>query len=228
MKYVMLSLGVLAGIPLIWRQREPLGLKNPWQAILLCLGFSAGSTLSAMLFASLEGLLSGNGFRFGAISTYGVYFFFPPTVWFAAKAVKRNGWRWLDMFAVYALPSLFLMRCNCLRSGCCGGSPIGSTGLRWPTRQVEMIFYAIMLLVLLRREEAGARSGTAFPLLAGAYGAFRFIEEWFRDYSGESLIHLAHIWSLMAIIIGFGLYFELNSGWTQASGPRKEKRVSKY
>ena len=227
MKYVMLFLGVLAGIPLIWRQREPLGLKKPWQVLLLCLGFSAGSTLSAMLFASLEGLLSGNGFRFGAISTYGVYFFAPPAVYFAAKAAKRDGWRWVDMFAVYAPPSLFLMRINCLASGCCGGSPIGSTGFHWPTRQAEMIFYAIMFLVLLRREKAGARIGTAFPLLAGAYGAFRFIEEWFRDYSLGALIHMAHIWSLMALIIGFGLYFELASsdgGFnTTAARPKKER-----
>lgn len=43
MKYVMLFPGVPAGIPLIWRQREPLGLKNPRQALLLCLGFSAGT-----------------------------------------------------------------------------------------------------------------------------------------------------------------------------------------
>ena len=228
MKYVMLFLGVLAGIPFMWRQWEQLGLKRPWQALLLCLGFSAGSMLSAMLFASLEGLLSGNGFRFGAISTYGVYFFFPPAVYFAAKGMKRDGWRWVDMFAVYAVPSLFLMRCNCLASGCCGGRPIGSTGFYWPTRQAEMIFYAIMFLVLLRREKAGAQNGTAFPLLAGAYGSFRFIEEWFRDHPGGALVHMAHTWSLMAILIGFGLYFELNSGRTQASGPRKKRSISKY
>ena len=223
MKYVMLFLGVLAGIPFIWKQREQLGLKRPWQILLLCLSFSAGSTLSAMLFASLEGLLSGNGFRFGAISTYGVYFFFPLAVYFAAKGMKRDGWRWVDMFAVYAVPSLFLMRINCLVSGCCGGSPIGSTGLHWPTRQAEMIFYAIMFLVLLRREKAGTQIGTAFPLLAGVYGAFRFIEEWFRDYSLGVLIHMAHIWSLMAIIIGFGIYFKLNGGWAQANRPRNDK-----
>ena len=211
MKYVMLVLGVLAGIPFVWRQREPLGLKKPWQVLLLCLGFSAGSMLSAMLFASLEGLLSGNGFRFVAISTYGVYFFFPLAVYFAAKGMKRNGWRWVDMFAVYAAPSLFLMRINCLVSGCCGGRPIGSTGFYWPTRQAEMIFYVIRFLVLIRREKAGARTGTAFPLLAGTYGTFRFIEELFRDHPGGSLFHMAHIWSMMAVIIGFGLYFELNS-----------------
>lgn len=227
MKYVMLFLGVLVGIPFIWRQREQLGLKRPWQALLLCLGFSAGSMLSAMIFASLEELLSGNGFGFGAISTYGVYFFCSPAVYFAAKRVKRDGWRWMDMFAVYALPSLFLMRINCLLNGCCGGRAIGDTGLHWPTRQAEMIFYAIMFLILLRREKAGAQNGTAFPLLAAAYGAFRFIEEWFRDHSGGSLIHLAHIWSLMAVIIGLGLYFELNSGRTQKSGPRRERSVSK-
>lgn len=208
-KYLTVLLGFLAGYPLVWRRKETLGLKKGWQAVLLCICFSACSVLSALVFATLEGLLGGEGLRFGEISTYGVYLFCPIVIFLTVRATERDGGRWMDVFALYALPSLFLMRCNCLFSGCCGGRAIGQTGLFWPTREAEMVFYAVMFLVLLRREKRGAPKGTAFPLLAAAYGGFRFVVEWFRATSGDALIHLAHLWSVLSVITGIAVYFEL-------------------
>lgn len=225
LKYITVLLGVLAGFPLVWKRREKLGLRGPWQVSLACLGFSACSVLAAMVFAWLEGWLSGGGNSFGSISTYGVYLFCPPTILLTARAAGKDAGHWLDVFALYAAPSLFLMRINCLLSGCCAGRHLGSTGLRWPVRQAEMVFYGVFLLVLLRRERAGVPKGTAFPLLATSYGAFRFVEEWFRDAGGSSLVHLAHLWSALAFIIGAGLYFELNNGRTKR--PYRERSVSK-
>lgn len=209
-KYLAVLLGLLAGYPLVWRQKETLGLKKGWQAVLLCICFSACSVLSALVFATLEGLMGGKGLAFGAISTYGVYLICPVLLLLIARAVGKDGKHWMDVFAAYAMPSLFFLRINCLITGCCGGRPIGATGLHWPTREAEMVFYTVMLLVLLRREKQDAPPGTAFPLLMAAYGAFRFIEEWFREAEGTSLLHLAHGWSLVACVIGLGLYFELS------------------
>lgn len=220
-------MGLLAGFPLVWMRRGALGLKGPGQVLVMCLGFSLCSVLAAMVFACLEGLLSGGWHSFGSISTYGVYLFCPAAVLLAARAAGKDGLCWLDAFALYAPVSLLLMRCNCLASGCCSGRVIGDTGLYWPTREAEMVFYAVILLVLLRRERAGAPKGTAFPLLAASYGAFRFVEEWFRAGSGGSLIHLAHLWSVAAVVAGLGVYFELNSGRAQKRAPRRERRVSK-
>lgn len=226
-KYFMVLLGWLAGAPLVWTRRGRLGLERPWQAALTGLGFSCASVASALLFASLEGLLRGNGFRFGAISTYGVYFIAPALLALLARGAGMDAGSLFDVFALYALPSLFLLRINCLISGCCGGRAIGNTGLHWPTRQAEMVFYAVMLLALLRREKAGAAKGTAFPLLTASYGVFRFVEEWFRAGDGPGLIHLAHGWSLAAAVLGFGLYFELCRGRTKQNGPRRERGVLK-
>lgn len=165
-----------------------------------------------MLFAGIESLIAGEGFRFGAISTYGVYFICPVLLIFAAKICQKDIRSVFDVFALYAMPSLFLIRCNCLLSGCCGGTEIPGTGLHWPTREAEMLFYVFMLIFLIRREKNGALKGTAFPLLMIFYGGFRFIEEWFRAASGAGMIHLAHLWSLIAIAIGCSVYFELKAG----------------
>lgn len=220
-KYLAVLLGVLAGFPLVWRRRDSLGLKRPWQIVLICAAFSVFSVLSAILFAALESLLGGQSPSFGAISTYGVYLICPFLVLLLSKALKRNPRSVFDAYAFYALPSLFLLRCNCLWSGCCGGRFIpGSGSLHWPTREAEMIFYAAMLLLLLFRERRGVPPGTAFPVLMFSYGAFRFVEEWFREGSGTSLVHLAHLWSIIALVVGLGFYLELNKA------SQKERRAS--
>lgn len=226
-KYIVILLGLLAGFPLVWRRRERLGLHDPSQAALACSLLTALSVGSAMLFAALESAISGGTVSLGAVSTYGVYFICPILLLLLARVLKRDAKSWFDVYALYALPSLFLLRCNCLVSGCCSGRPIADTGLHWPTRQAELVFYAAMLLVLLRREKADAPAGTAFPLLMASYGAFRFIEEWFREAQGAGLIHLAHAWSVAAIVIGLGLYFELGNDRVRGKRTHGERSAFK-
>lgn len=225
-KYLAVLLGMVLGFPLVWQRRDLLMVKQPWQAILICILFSALSVAAAMLFAAFESLISGNGVHFGAISTYGVYFFCPLALLLLARLMKRDACGGLDVFALYAMPSLFLIRCNCLLAGCCGGRAIPGTDLHWPTRQAEMVFYMVLLLLFLRREKRGAVPGTGFPLFMAIYGAFRFVEEWFRIGSGDKLIHLAHIWSLVSIVVGLGFYYELKNRKT-TTGTRRERRAKK-
>ena len=208
-KYLSLILGLLAGFPLMWQRRSKIGLNKAWQVALLCILFTVASVISALLFASFEKLISGQGLSFGAISTYGVYFFCP-WILLAVNGKRRgrikNGF---DLFAIYALPSLFFLRINCLISGCCGGIMIPGTNLHWPTRQAELVFYAVMLVVLLLLEKRGAPSGQGFPLLMAAYGCFRFVEEWFRISEGNNAFHLAHLWSILAAALGMAIYYEM-------------------
>lgn len=219
-KYIALFLGIAAGLPIVWQRREKLRQKNILQMMLMCLMFSACSTVSAMIFAGIESVISGEGFVMTAVSTYGVYLICPLMLVVLAKVLKIKLSDMFDIFALYALPSLFFLRCNCLISGCCGGKEIFDTGLRWPTREAELIFYAIMLIALLRREKKNVPKGTTFPLLMITYGSFRFIEEWFRTAPGAGVIHLAHIWSLITIVIGFSIYFELKSSKRTNRGGR--------
>lgn len=206
-KYFAVVLGLLAGFPLVRQRCSRLDLTDwPGGAVLLCAAFSVFSVISAILFAILEQALRGETISIGAISTYGVYFICPVMILLLSRLLHWDGRRMLDIYALYALPSLFLLRINCLICGCCGGRPIGNTGLYWFTREAEMVFYAVVMIVLLRREKRGVAPGTAFPLLMASYGVFRFVEEWFR--TGDGWLHLAHGWSVIAVIIGLGLYFE--------------------
>ena len=221
-KYLAILFGLAAGFPLMWQRRERVGLRKGWQVLLLCILFTVVSVASALLFASFEKLISGNGLSFGAISTYGVYFFCPLILVPFARGRKDRIKNGADLFALYALPSLFFLRINCMISGCCGGTVIHGTNLRWPTRQAELVFYAVMLAALIYREKQGAASGQAFPLLMASYGCFRFVEEWFRISDGTSALHLAHLWSVLAAALGLAIYFELRR--RSAAVPSSKKR----
>jgi len=209
-KYILLFLGVLAGLPLVWKRRKRMKLSRSWLVPLLCLVFTVLSLFSAIAFAALESLISGKQVSFGAISTYGIYFICPFLLFAAARIARLEKKELLDAFALYAVPSLFLMRCNCLISGCCLGRVIPGTDSRYPTREIELVFYIIIFLLLLWREKHGKNvPGQQFPLLMAAYGVFRFIEEWFREGTGSSYLHLAHFWSILAVAAGASIFFEL-------------------
>jgi len=214
-KWIALFIGWAAGCIIVSRRKGLAGLRNEAQSAFLAMALSLLSVLSAMLFASFEGVLGGSP-GFGAISLYGCFFFCPVFLWIGAKAFKRDYGSVMDLYAVYAVPSMFLMRCNCLISGCCSGRQIPGTALHWPTREAELVFYAAVMAVLHKREARGYSKGTQFPLLTALYGAFRFVNEWVRVSDSGTWLHMAHLWSVIAAFAGYSLYTELN----------KNKRIS--
>ena len=208
--YIAVLAGVAAGGPLVWIKRNKAGLKGGGSVLGLCLVFSALSTLSALLWASLEGVIGGKGFSFGAVSTYGIFLLCP--LMLLALFIRNPHCRGIyDLFAVYVLPSMVLQRVHCLVNGCCYGRPFFSTGRLWPTREAEIFFYILMFFVFMRLDSKGANKtgGRFFPILMIAYGCFRFVCEFFRGDSGAGLFHITHVWSLLSVLIGVSLYTEL-------------------
>lgn len=217
--YIFVGVGLLAGVPVVWIHRERAGVKSPWGVALLCVIYSLGSLLSAMLFAKIEGWLSdGPG---GRISTYGIYLIGPFILMLAAKILRMNVAGVLDIFALYAMPSMFMMRIDCLISGCCAGLPIFETGFTWPTRETEMIFYVVMLVILWRMLKKNEIPGRLLPLLMVSYGCFRFVNQWFRD-DGSVGWHMSHGWSVLCAFIGLSLLLEF-----QAQAAKRNTKHSK-
>lgn len=208
--YIMVLLGLAAGIPVVWRQRERLRLTG-WPGIVgLAAAFSAIGLSTTMLFAKFEGLLTGNG---GNVSLYGSFLFGAPLVLILSWALKRSRVAMLDTYAVYVLPSLFLVRCNCIFSGCCRGALIpGGGGMRWPTREAELVFHVVVFVLLWRLSQKPDRAGELFPLLMIVYGLFRFVNEWFREGTAIGVgFHIAHVWSVLCVGIGASVFFELRA-----------------
>ena len=178
------------------------------------------------LFAAAESfgnaLTSGNSL-FGAV-------FFLPAVYFAGAKLSRRRFRDVfDVFVLCIISVLIFARISCIVSGCCEGEVIpGHAPLRWPVREMEILFHTLLLIFFLRKMRRIYLQGELFPLYMISYGIFRFFDEWLR--SGQAVLgplHRGHIWSVFSILIGCAVYFELHgreNDRTKRVGNRKKRR----
>ena len=168
-----------------------------------------------------------SGFDFenaGNMSIYGAVFILPLVYYLGARVSKRDMREVFDIFTICVLATLICARFNCILSGCCLGKCIsGSDTLTWPTRELEIVFYVILILFLKNKVYKGKTKGTAYPIYMVSYGTFRFIIEWFRE--GEAIIfgmlHRAHLWSILSIVIGSVLLYRMISKKVKSNKKQK-------
>jgi phosphatidylglycerol---prolipoprotein diacylglyceryl transferase len=95
-----------------------------------------------------------------------------------------------DWFAVIVPAGIMLGRVGCMINGCCLGREYEAGwytirdihgASRWPASQVEFIFNALMLTVILFLRWRRMASGQLFHIYLMAYGGFRFFHEFLRD-----------------------------------------------
>lgn len=195
-------------------------LDMPWYAAIpLAILSTVYGVLTAKVFAFLEAGF--NTDSFGNMRLFGVVFFMPLAYWLGAKLSKRSYREVFDVFTPCIIFTVMCARINCIVSGCCIGLPIpGMNGVRFPTREAEILFYIILLICLCPRVLKGKYRGQAYPIYMISYGAFRFVEEFFRSADTSSVFHSAHIWALIALIIGISIYAEIKS----ETATRKRRR----
>lgn len=214
--WILLFLGTLFTVAWLLRLRER--LKMAWYiTIPVAVLHTVYGVLTVKVFAFLETGFSQSSL--GNMSLFGGVFFMPLTYWLGAKLFKRPYREVFDVFTPCMIFTVMCARVNCLVSGCCRGLPIpGMSGVCYPTREVEILFYIILLLCLCPRIQKGKTGGRAYPIYMISYGAFRLFTEFFRNADTTSLFHRAHIWALITLLLGISIYAEIESQKT------KEKR----
>lgn len=209
-------MGTLCGFLWLIRFRRMLGIGYV-AAFCLSLLNTAMGVLSVKIFAYLEGVP-------GGMSLFGGIFFLPIFYFVGAKLTKRKIADVFDVFAVCTIITVMCARINCLLSGCCGGTVIpGLNGVRWPTQWIEIIFYLILIAVFWRIVGKEKYSGMIYPMYLLSYGCIRFLLEFVRQKDGGYLVHLAHIWSIVSIVIGAAICFELQENKKRKTKRRKRK-----
>lgn len=201
--------GVLLSCLWLWRFRSQL-FRSPAIVIGIAVLHTVTGVMCVKLFAGLEHLEFSLS---DGMSLFGAVFFLPLLYAAAAKLFHRDPRKVFDVMTLCLISALLFARINCTVSGCCLGKLLpGSELLRWPTREAEMLFHMILLVLFYQKLRRGDQSGTLYPLYMILYGIFRFLTEWFRE--GEVLfygMHLAHFWSLLSIAVGCGFYFEITA-----------------
>lgn len=196
--------GTAMSVLWLWVFRQRLDVRV-YAIFPIALVHTVAGVLCVSLFAGLE------SFRLTiseGMSLYGAIFLLPILYWTSGQFFRRDLRYVFDIMTLCMVSTLILARINCIVSGCCQGLLLpGSNVLRWPTREAEMLFHIILLVLFVRRLRRQEQPGTIYPLYMISYGVFRFIIEWFR--AGDALflgLHPAHFWSLLSVIIGWSIY----------------------
>lgn len=159
----------------------------------------------------------------GAMSLFGCTFFMPLLFFLLAKLGKRSMADVFDVGTLCMLFTLILARTNCIISGCCKGISFFGMAFHWPTREIEIVFYIVLIIVLWIRTKKGVSNGLNYPIYLMAYGAFRFLIEFVRN-NGDHLFHRAHIWAALSFCLGISFYAEINNKLKSKSKTKQKHR----
>lgn len=205
---ILLSLGSLLSFGWLFVNRKKLSMKI-WEAALLSVLHTIYGVLSVKVFAVIEGF--GDPSVIGNMSLFGGVFFMPIAYWLIAKIKKLRNGIVFDVFTPCLVVTLLCARINCIIGNCCQGRYItGTSGMRWPTRELEICFYIVLLAVICRKILTGKSNGNIYLIYMMSYGIFRFLEEGLREsdrYLGY--LHLGHIWAMITLTVGFSIYTEI-------------------
>lgn len=198
---LLLSLATVLDFVWLLVAKERIRLKW-WQALVAALFHTVLGVLSVKAFAWFETMDFSNMSLFGGIFLMPIYYFA------FSKVSKRSAADCFDCFAVCIILTLALARVNCIISGCCKGAYIpGTDGLRFPTRELEIIFHVILLVIFIRKVLKNESRGEIYPLYMISYGVFRFVTEFFRAADSPfGIIHLGHIWAIVSFCVGLSVY----------------------
>lgn len=214
---LLLGCGTLFNVYWLHRCRERLHLR--WLSVLLLsVLHTVLGVLSVKVFALFE---TGN---FSNMSLFGGVFFMPLFYWGVAKLAKQKAADVFDVFTICLVFTLMCARLNCMISGCCLGAHIpieGLTHLRFPTRELELLFYVILLSRLWRKVLNRSARGMIYPIYMISYGIFRFVTETLRfSDRTDSILHVSHLWALLSLGIGISIYGELQKKEKKTGGRR--------
>lgn len=216
--WILLGIGFAGSAAWLVLMRDRLNMAW-YAAIPLAIFHTIFGVLTVKAFAFLE-----TGFdkaTLGNMSLFGGVFFMPVAYWLGAKLFKRPMKETFDVFTPCMIFTVMCARINCILSGCCTGLIIPGTQLRCPTRELELVYYIVMLILLIPRVKKDENPGTCYPLYMASYGAFRFIIEFFREADSAGLFHRAHLWAMITLLLGASIYAEMKTTKTK---PRRRKQ----
>lgn len=211
--YVMLTIGTIFNIFWVDKFKSRLNISR-MSVIALSILHTICGVVCVRIFAIMEA-----GFdvsKAGNFSLFGGVFFMPLMYLALSKVLKRSCSEVFDIFTIGIMFTFMCARISCIISGCCAGRLIPGMSMHYPTREAEIIFYLVMIIWLGKKVLEGKLQGRAYPIYMIAYGIFRFIDEWFRFASESTLVHPAHFWSLLCLIIGLSINTEMK---------KKEKNI---
>lgn len=232
-----LSLAVLAGTLLLYRQAPKTGLLTPDQVIDMAIWLVVGGIVGARLFyvvvyepgtylkqpALIFALWQGGMVYYGALIGG-----FIAGVWF----VRRNHlpfWPLADLVAPPLALGYGIVRIGCFLNGCCYGKPTSFLGVvfpylddipRYPTQIFSSVLGFTLFFVLLAVQRKKSFDGQVFLLFLIIYGIGRTAVEFLREnLTVFGPVTVSQLISIIIIIIA-GVFYRLRRQDHRQGHPR--------
>lgn len=161
---------------------------------------------------------------------YGAIFVLPFLYYVWAKVKKRNVSLVMDISTICVIFGAISGRLNCLTKDCCDGIQcFFNEAYRWPIREIELVYYVIFIIYYFRKIGTAKTYGQVYPIYLISYGVLRFLCEFIREeYTIKiGIIHIAQIWSLIAIAIGVVWLYKVNIKHNSGATHRKLSKCDK-
>ena len=172
-----------------------------WELAIVSITHTVFGVICVRFFALLEA-----GFvmeKAGTLSMFGGIFFMPLFYLVYSKIKKLRFLDVLDIFTISLVETLLLARINCFFSGCCLGKQINYE-MRYPTREIELVYDLVFITIALFFIFKGKFKNKIYFFYLLSYGIMRFVIEFMRESNSGSIMHIAHVWSLISIIFSIG------------------------
>lgn len=205
--FLIMLLTIASADSFVWLyvfNREKLNAKW-WELALVSILHTVFGVLMVKFFALLEAGFDAK--KAGSMSLYGGIFFMPIFYLIYAKIKKLPCGLVFDIFVVNLAFTLFLARINCFYAGCCIGKIVPNSEVRYLTREFDAAMNALFSIGAIFFVLKKKLSNMLYPIYMIYYGVARFIIEFFRESNTTSALHIAHVWSIISVVIGIIFIF---------------------
>lgn len=212
----------------IWLLKFQKKLNLLWKEALLVAAVHVIVGWSCMrLLAIIE--VGGDLEKAAKIRLFGAIFVLPFLYFAWGKLTGRKTELIMDIAAVCVIFGAISGRLNCFTNGCCNGVPIFfAENLKWPIRELEMIYYFVFLMYYCKRIVRGKTYGQVYPVYLISYGIIRLACEFVREEftTNVGVLHLAHIWSIISIAAGMIWYYRIikSKNTSKSKNSKKAKK----
>lgn len=215
--HFFLGLGALAMLAIMLMRRKRYSLSAAQATLYTLLLLVTGIAGAKLLYFFECGMESFSGMSFfGAVY---LVLLVMPLVGLAFKLKPADS---LDTCAPCVAAIIGFQRFGCYCAGCCGGIPMGDSGMLWPTQLMEGFGDMGILCLLFALDRNNNSRGRNYPFFLMFYGILRFFIEFIRNTSKDWL-GLSH--GQWFAIIGLGIAILMLVGdmiWKQIKAKRSK------
>lgn len=171
-----LAVGAVAMLVLMLMRRHQYALSITHASVYTLLLLMTGIAGAKLLFFFESGMES-----FSGMSFFGAVYLVLLAMPLIGLVFRMKPAASLDACAPCVAAIVGFQRFGCFCAGCCGGIPIGSGSVLWPTQLMEGFGDMMILCLLLAVEKRETNKGSSYPLFLLSYGTMRFAIELVRD-----------------------------------------------